>query len=175
MEWVSSGGGPLMLLDEQLLSAWGGAFGLGGDESRSALGKGTDYDRACQVRDYVGVIPVGHGQGLVLSGEALETTWYSQPHHAGEMLVRWVYAEDDESVERALNSLPADIPWTDGPNLDVSGRYLVLFDSAMEGTDILIPPLRVELAPGRYRILTTQYMSGSDTSLLLHRLAPVAG
>lgn len=174
MEWVSSGGGPLLFLGENLLDAWGGTDyqgELAGNSYRPAERQAiTDYDRACEVRNYVDVIPVGQGQGLVLSGEALETTWYPLQGRSGGILVRWIYAPGDEEVEEALRSLPADLSYQDGLDLNVSSSGLVLFDAAMPGRDIVTPLLRITLDTGRYRVLTAEYAPVPEMALLLHRL-----
>ena len=36
----------------------------------------TDYDRACDVNYYLGLIEIGAGKGLVLGGEPLSTAWW---------------------------------------------------------------------------------------------------
>ena len=51
MSWVSSEGGPLILIGKSDLSNWEGIDGF-------------DYDRACPVEDYVGVIEVGNSQDI---------------------------------------------------------------------------------------------------------------
>ena len=79
-EWVGQAAGPLLFLPEALLSDWSGidvpeyrlvtaSFRWNAKESRAC-----DYDRACDIEDEVGVIDVGHGQGLVLSGGLRPTT-----------------------------------------------------------------------------------------------------
>ncbi|MFF8029244.1 Imm21 family immunity protein [Streptomyces sp. NPDC007896] len=56
VEWIESGGGPLIVIPEASLSAWRGA---GGDDWE-------DYDRACDVDGHVGLIAVGQSRALVL-------------------------------------------------------------------------------------------------------------
>ncbi len=78
--WMESGGGPLLLVPGEYLPFWGGIdpptdgrqivahFRYGGDDAPA-----TDYDRACDVDDYLGVIEVGSGCGVVLGDEPLPT------------------------------------------------------------------------------------------------------
>ena len=49
--WLESTGGPLLLLEEDLVPYWHGYLSV----SNSSL---TDYERACEVSDYLGSIDV---------------------------------------------------------------------------------------------------------------------
>jgi hypothetical protein len=57
--WVTSAGGPLILIPESACHLWGGAPRTYPDEEG-------DYGRACDVDGYVGLIDVGAAQALVL-------------------------------------------------------------------------------------------------------------
>lgn len=103
MHWIESTGGPLLLLEGALLPQWHGSFG-----NSDAV---TDYDRACQIEDYVGTVEVGGGFGLVLGEEPFPTTWWRSDHQARSFLVRWVCAENEAEAHGALSSLPFDIAW----------------------------------------------------------------
>lgn len=179
VNWVASAGGPLLLLPERLLSAWEGS-----DKPRrgrrieatsrwNARGPATDYDRACDVRDYVGVIRVGEGFGLVLGDEPLATTWIPSDDADGGVLVRWVHAQGDDEVEVALmHAADQQFGPTNGV-LRVDDPRLVLFDSALSGTNLLTPSLVIEIPAGDYRVETARLEPDPETSLLLHRLVRV--
>jgi hypothetical protein len=93
LQWIQSNGGPLLLLPSSLLGAWEGADEpepYRGVEARSHWNPGgpaTDYDRACDVPDLAGTVPVGAGEGLVLGDEPLATTWWLAPEIGGGILV----------------------------------------------------------------------------------------
>ena len=103
--WVESGGGPLIVIPVEIAHLWRGDGGLGlpdGDLSMvwETVRKHTDYGRACGVDDYLGVLAVGPGECLVLGDEPLATTFL--PNKDGGLIVRWVHAECEEDVVRAI-------------------------------------------------------------------------
>ena len=170
LEWISTTGGPLILLPKSLLSSWKGApdndDGL--EDEPITVSEQNDYQRACGVRGDVGVIPVGDGEALVLPEEVLETAW--QPLPNGGVLARWVFGDSDDLVEQHLRSLPSSMSWRAGPTFTLSSPELLLFDSAFSGERILTPTLSVSLRAGTYRIGTTTFSPDPRTELILHRL-----
>jgi len=106
LTWIESNGGPLLVLPCSLLSAWRGTDDPSPGEKVEATfrwnpaGVATDYDRACDVSDFAGVIPVGSGEALVLADEPLPTTWL--PAGDGGSLARWRFGPDQASVNALL-------------------------------------------------------------------------
>lgn len=132
----------------------------------------TDYDRACKIADYVGVVEVGEASGLVLGEEPFATSWWPSDRIARSLLVRWVCAEDEAQVRAALNSLPFDIPWQSSDvNFEIYNGQLTLFDSACLGTAI-DTFLTIEIPPGFYAVETLHYGPSGELSLILHRFVP---
>ncbi|MFE6486320.1 Imm21 family immunity protein, partial [Streptomyces sp. NPDC057757] len=82
VEWVESGGGPLIAIPEIVLPFWSGADG---DEMYS------DYDRACDVDGSIGLVPVGDTRALVLGDEPASTSFL--PEHG--TFVRWCAADSE--------------------------------------------------------------------------------
>lgn len=166
-EWIESTGGPLLLLEKELLPYWHGI-------SRSSATM-TDYDRACKIADFVGAIKVGPGSGVILGEEPLSTTWWQSPHLLNSFLVRWVCAENEERVRAALSSLPRDIRCeATEVKLEAFNGELILFDSACCGTDI-DDYLTIEIPRGRYAIETLHFEPNHELSLILHRFVPRPG
>ncbi|MEU5892573.1 MULTISPECIES: immunity 21 family protein [unclassified Streptomyces] len=160
-EWVESGGGPLIAVPETVLPFWAGADG---DELAS------DYDRACEVDGYVGLLPVGDSAALVLGDEPASTTYL--PDHG--IFVRW---SAGESEERLLAEVPAALDtavW--GPEVawNVPGPVL-LFDAAWPGNDSLrTDHVWIALDPGRYAVRAAHVRPGPETWLGLVQLRPLA-
>ena len=77
VEWVESGGGPLVAVPETVLPFWTGADG---EETAS------DYDRACEVDGLVGLLPPASGhrpdssQQLVLADHTLAPLQQGDQH-----------------------------------------------------------------------------------------------
>jgi hypothetical protein len=132
-------------------------------------GPATDYDRACDIKDYTGLIPVGCGHALVLGDEPLMTCWWPSRENGG-LLVRWVCA-DSEQFLQYLQGL-VDVRFTSSPHvLEVVEREHRLFDAAVPGSDVRPnAALLVELEPGSYEVATGRFTPDSRTELLLHRL-----
>ncbi|MFE9762932.1 immunity 21 family protein [Streptomyces sp. NPDC005808] len=150
VEWVESGGGPLIAIPETVLSFWSGADG---DEMYS------DYDRACDVDGFIGLVPVGDTRALVLGDEPASTSFL--PEHS--TFVRWCAAD---SAEELLACVPAALEaavWEPDVHWNVPGP-VVLFDAAWPGTaSTRTDHLRVGLEPGRYAVRATYVEPGPET------------
>lgn len=161
LTWITSAGGPLLFLEEHLLAHWHGY-----DTS--------DYDRVCSINDYLGVLDVGPGQGLVLGEEPMPTAWRSFPEWPGGMFIRWQWAEDDNSVLEAIADLQR-VSWEPtGIVFDVANTSLLLFDAVCPGKDADCNRtgcrLSIRLKEGQYFIETAHYQPDESTALILHRL-----
>jgi hypothetical protein len=176
LQWVESNGGPLLLLPNRLLEAWEGTDepepyrGIEAKARWNAGGPATDYDRACDVTDLVGTVPVGAGEGLVLGDEPLATAWWPLSDPASGILVRWEYAADDAAVAGWLRRIPKQLQWKAGVRFAFNDDGLVLFDAAEPGLDPLGARLEIALSGGTYEVQSARWRPDAATSLLLHRL-----
>lgn len=180
IQWIGSGGGPLLLLPVSLLPEWEGAdppslgrvvqakFRTGGSDAPA-----TDYDRACDVKGYLGLLTVGQGVGLVLGGGRFATAWWSVREDRERFIVCREYGEDDleERINEVLMAVPDDFGEDVGLSFPVSGGPLYLFDSAYSGREVgtRADYREVRLAPGHYSLTSGFYRPDERTSLLLHR------
>jgi hypothetical protein len=166
LKWVESSGGPLILLDADLLEQWGGVSAEGDSAS------GSDYDLACSVNDYLGRIAFRDRDALVLDDEPLPTAWYEMGEVAHGLLVRWVHADDEASAVAALSDLQG-LEW-EAADFEVhfSQNNQVLFDAACDASEVGKDLLRLTLPMGRYRVETAHLAPDPKTSLLLHRFVP---
>jgi hypothetical protein len=131
----------------------------------------TDYDRACDVDGYVGVISVGQSDAIVLNDDAYSTMWWSESGNSG-FLVRWCYANSNAEVIAALRQ-PTAIIWEDsGLVFTLDEPPLLLFDSTETATEILGDSLELPLTAGVYRIETAFYKPNPELYLLLHQFVP---
>jgi hypothetical protein len=97
MRWVDTTGGPFVAIEARLITTWRGAIGY--------PAPGTDYGRACEVADYLGVVPVGDGSALVLGDEPMATAWWPDQRWGSGLIVRWMYAPDETAVVQHLTAL----------------------------------------------------------------------
>lgn len=174
LKWVACDGGPLLLLAEKYIHAWEGTnIPAKGHHVQARFrwnpgGPATDYDRACDVEDYLGLIRVDEAQALVLSDAPFATTWF--PSSDGGVFIRWVYADSDAEVMDAFNRIPDEAYKDTELSLSVEDSTLVLFAACESGDEQIYSRLQIQLPLGRYRIFTCEYEESERTSIICHRL-----
>ncbi|KAB1145393.1 hypothetical protein F7R91_19670 [Streptomyces luteolifulvus] len=162
VEWVESGGGPLIAVPETVLPFWAGADG---DETAS------DYDRACEIEDHVGLLPVGDSAALVFGDEPASTS-YLADHNT---FVRWCAADSEDELLAGVPAALATAEWEQEVRWDVPGT-VVLFDAAWPGHDSTrADHVRVALPPGPYAVRAAQVQPGPETWLGLVQLRRLPG
>ncbi|MER5753679.1 Imm21 family immunity protein [Streptomyces sp. NPDC002088] len=107
LAWVQSMGGPLIIIPVSALDQWGGCT-----EDGVIVG-GTDvpddYDRACDVEGWAGIVEVGtEGSGLVLADEPATTCYLPEQN----IFLRWLAADSDVELLEAAKAVMED-PATD--------------------------------------------------------------
>ncbi|HET9382536.1 MAG TPA: Imm21 family immunity protein [Streptomyces sp.] len=145
VQWVDSGGGPLVAVPETVLPFWAGADG---EETAS------DYDRACEA-GHLGLLPVGDCAALVLGDEAASTAFL--PDRG--LFVRRPAATAGPD---ALAGVPAALrtaQWSPDVRWNVHGPVW-LFDAAQPGGTGRV---RLALDPGRYAVRAARVPTGPET------------
>lgn len=164
MKWIISAGGPLIFMERVFLSKWKGVFGV-----QKEMLTSSDYERACEVDDYIGVIPIDSGKAVVLGQEPMDTSWLPLSHTQG-IIVRWVWANSEIEVDEVLTNFSLDQEWQEtAVTVEFKTENMIIFDSAERGSD-LSDYLNLSLAPGNYSISTLFYEPSKETKLLLHLL-----
>lgn len=162
--WLESTGGPLILLEEDLVPYWRGVLPV----SDSSV---TDYERACEVSDYLGSIDVASRSAVLFGEQPYSTTWWESRDLGYGIIVRWVCGEDMASVINTLTKFSNSNWEKTDVEFEVTKGRLVLFDSAFPGTKIETFIL-VQMPQGSYVGETLHYNPDKDTSLILHRFVP---
>ena len=161
--WVTSLGGPLILVPQSACPLWGGA-------PPNYRGEEGDYGRACAIDGYIGLIDVGHAKALVLGDYPARTTFL--PGH--RILLREIAGDNDEEViAAALGALPA-VDWESPLTWEIT-EPLILFDSAFDYPYVVAAAeeqLRIDLAPGRYTAEAAYLEIPHTAYLILVRLTP---
>ena len=161
LEWVESGGGPLIAVPEVVLPFWAGADSEELD---------TDYDRACEVSGYAGLLPVGDSAALVLGDEPAATSYL--PEHT--TFVRWSAADSERDLLAGVPAALKTAVWEQELRWQVPGP-VVLFDSAWPGGEAdRQEHLRVPLTAGSYAVRAAYAQPGAETWVGLVQLSRLA-
>jgi Immunity protein 21 len=162
LQWVSSLGGPLILMEECLLPFW-----LGDDSSKKFMNLPSDYERACEVIDYLQIISIGDKSGLILGDLPSDTSYFPSDSKNEFLLVRWIGADSGEQIENVLNAFSVEQEWEDsGVTISFESRNLVLFDSVFSGQN-LFDSLVIEIEVGAYNISTLSYKPNDSIEIFL--------
>lgn len=102
MDWVESGGGPLLAAPASQLARWEGATDDEGPEETWG-----DYGRACAIDGYIGLVGIGGGQGLVLGDEPATTTYLPDER----LFVRWAAADSESDLVDAARHAVHGVEW----------------------------------------------------------------
>lgn len=150
----------LLLLPEELLSHWHGVD--------------ADYDKACAAgADWLGMIPVAGGVGLVLGDEPGRAT-FAQDGAGVLVLIRWVCAEDGrELIEFALRG-EAVVDTQPDVCFENHHRGWALFDAAADPVHDARPILRTELPLGFLRVSTAVLQAERNSAVVHHFYAAEA-
>lgn len=171
MKWIESLGGPLILLGNDDLHQWGGV-------SRSSKNQfESDYDYACSVDDYLGILDLGVEESkdmeiLVLNDEPMMTTSIKLDENE-IILARWKWGNNSSSVDNYLmeiKKLNLEFKLDKHIVFTVKSDKLLLFDATYAGWDDDIDYLEIPSVPGNYNLFSLSYQPDNETSLLLHKL-----
>jgi Immunity protein 21 len=165
--WVSSMGGPLVVVPVSLMGAWGG-FGDAGERDGSAVV--TDYDRACAVAAHAGVIDLRAGTGQALVLRNTPTACYVPQQR---LFVQWVGADSEERLIAAAETVLSNTTteWQPCGTWEVDGPA-VLMDSFLGGSGLSIEdarvaglpqPASVPISPGRWTVRCGQWTVSVDS------------
>jgi Immunity protein 21/DDE_Tnp_1-associated len=157
LTWVTSLGGPLILVPESACHHWHGASNACPED---------DYGRACAVNDYIGLIDVGPTRALVLHDDPAATTFLPQYG----VLVRTVAINPDVDVVAAVAEALPSVAW-EAPLLWLVGEPLILFDAVYHNAEVKPDQrLRINLVPGGY-VVQAAYVELAGAHLILVRFA----
>jgi Immunity protein 21 len=157
LELIDSNGGPLLMLERDLLLYWGGISNIGGiaNPHRNIIpfdDAPCDYNRACEIRGWIGPLQVGNRAGVVFWGDDLgfglvresDTVFFAvRPFVDIDNLEDHIeiVKENPESFKKELEIV-------------ISPGKFIVFDSACPGWDLTGGRLEMDVLPGRYEVFT---------------------
>ena len=160
LRWVQSAGGPLVVLPARYRRSWGGCW-----RPRSA----TDYDRACGVPGYQGVLAAGAGDALVLG----DTPDLTAPCRLGGVryLLRWGFAPNEAEMLAAFRAAAPTLAADERCVFRHPGGWVVLFDAALTWC-LSSRGVSFRLAAGRYEVAACVWERG-EVGFTAHAFRPV--
>jgi hypothetical protein len=175
LHWVSTAGGPHLVLPEAYAAAWEGfAVPSGGRVVEATFrcnpdSPATDYDRACSVEGcWLGVIPVGKGQALVLAGDDSLAAHY-RTARGQHYLLRWHYAPSETDLLDHFHDVRNGLKIEEEAEFRHPGGKVLLMDAVDIPGDHLTPPSVFVLPRGKYRVLTS-HSESEEVYIVIHQL-----
>jgi hypothetical protein len=150
LKWVTSEGGPFVLMNIPTANSWLGVYGLSSTEwgDKNYV---NDYDRACSIENYVGLITSDSNPIMVIGDLPYDLSWFPDGDDRG-LIVKWIGADSDEDVKEAISHLNHDkfeyFPW----EFIITDSDLVLFESSKKIDEVLDNRLNIKLLPGTYKV-----------------------
>jgi hypothetical protein len=178
LTWVRTTGGPHLVVPQRYAASWDGVDApRRGRVVRAKFrydpsGPATDYDRACDVAGWLGVIRVGRGSGLVLAGDVTVAAYY--PWERKHYLLRWLCAPSEASLLDHFHRVAGSLPVEEEVDFRHPGGKLVLMDSSDIPREWCWPHAEFDLPAGRYRV-SASYSESEKVGLIVHRLRRRAG
>lgn len=159
MNFIDSNGGPLLMLERDLLPWWGGVDHIG-TRSRETKMLGsefqTDYERASAISGWVGKIKVdGERCAIGFWGDRLGLGFVRE--HEGRILVIRPYYEIDNiesHIEFASNNIAM---FKKDFDVEFRSSAVLIFDAAFSGLEIYGDCLDLDLTPGKYSVSTYEH------------------
>jgi len=154
-QWIDSAGGPLIVTPLSASATWKGLATQ-------------DYDEACGVEDYLGLLHREWGDVLVLGDEPLSTAVVHRTD--GPAIVRWMYAPTKEDLVDAALTVDLDrVRPVETLVVELRDEPYVIFDAAAEGAS----SERIEFVPPRGTRSIRTYVVRDDQNelgMIVHRL-----
>lgn len=173
LDWVAGDGGPLIVMEEALLDFWEGSDAPSDGreviaEFRWGLDVATDYDKACDVNDFAGVIEMNGGHAFVLStnGDAM-ATWLPNFEGFAGAFVEWGYADDERDLVEEASCLIKESAFLETHEFNVHSSPCVLCVAAERGREDTYPRQSFDLIPGKY-LVRSGVRTTEQTSVVCH-------
>jgi hypothetical protein len=170
LKFIDSGGGPLIMLERDLLPCWGGIFNIGGvanpHRNRVPFEAPADYDRACEIRSWIAPLHVSNRAGVLFWGDDPYLALVRQGD-ATFFAVRPYYEIEDlqDHIEFAKENPNC---FTKDFEASISCSQVIVFDSASPGWDIRGGRLEIDVSPGLYEV-SSYWQKIPDAELVFHK------
>jgi hypothetical protein len=161
LDWIESEGGPLMLAPRSALVDWHGIL--------STAGSKTDYDRACDIEDEIGVISIMGKAAIVLGDMPNRTALLCLGKEI--IVLRWQWAPSEEALLSAVFAATGfrSLQFSRNCSILAWAEDYWLFDSGVPGDEVS-EHLHVRMEAENYLIETAYLKQNRDVCAVIHRL-----
>src|SRR5262249_2650524 len=135
LHWVDTAGGPHLVLPEAYAAAWEGIKVPSGGRVVEATVRcnlnspATDYDRACGGEGWLGVIPFGKGQALVIGGNDTQAAYY-RTRTGQHYLLQLLYAPSETALLDYFHDMQDQLEVEQEAEFRHPGGNILLMDSS---------------------------------------------
>jgi hypothetical protein len=172
-QWITGDGGPLIMMEADLLHFWEGSDAPSGGRvveaaSRWGLDVATDYDKACDVNDWAGVININNGVAFVLStsGDSM-ATWLPKFMGFEGAVIEWDYADVENELVEEAKTLIGNEAFSQSVEFEVKSSPLVLFVAAESGREPIYERQIFDVELGKYTVKSGVRVT-DKTSVVCH-------
>jgi hypothetical protein len=171
LTWIKTTGGPHLVVPEKHAAHWEGVAEPSHGRVVQAkfrydpTGPATDYDRACDVAGWLGVIRVGRGRGVVLTGD--RTTAAYHPWNDRHFILRWRFAPSEGVLLEQFHVTVGRLAVEQEVTVRHTGGRLFLMDASDIPRGWLGEHSAFELPAGAYRV-TAAHSESEEVSVIVH-------
>jgi hypothetical protein len=156
---IDSNGGPLIMMERELLPYWGGADNVGGvrpeRRDRVTFKSLSDYERASKIRGWIAPLQVHDRPGVVFWGDRLGFGLERENDRVFFAIRPFYEIENLQDHIKFVMENP-DIFKKDF-EIVISCSNALVFDSAFPGVEIRGDYLEINISPGIYEVLTYEH------------------
>ena len=161
LKWISCDGGPHILMEKKCMKLWEGSeVPLNGRivNSKSKWNQetfiSTDYDLACDINDYIGIIEVQNGSAIVINDDVPISTFITDKNGIGNIVVlnSWENGNYSEELYEIICALNLNDFEDSGIIYRTSEPQLYHFPACDIPTKPVYDFIEISLQPGTYRI-----------------------
>ncbi len=164
LNWIECDGGPHIILEKHLVGKW------------EATNCTSHYDKACEIEDYIGLLPVADGYGIVISEDISKSTWIEAQDKKGGFLVVLNFIKegiDENTIIENIRGIDENLFKPSELQISIKDKNLYLFAACDYGPDWIYGYSEISLKPGNYTINTLERCLFEDCSFRVHRLKSI--
>ena len=166
MTWLQPVGEFFVIEDEKYFYKWLGSEGSQFNDASS------DYDKSCEVTDYINKISVDTHEILILGDEPMQMSIkeYKNKYY----LIRWSYAEEEFDIEEHLERIASSNQLQNElePAIEVLFKSIdiVIHNAAIKGREDT-NTLKIKLKSSHLKVNTYRYEPNEETLMICHQLS----